>query len=108
MITLTETAAEAVKKILEKEEKSDWGLRVGVSGGGCSGLNYALEVEEKANESDVQGESHGVKWFVDPKAYLYLNGIEIDYVTSMLGGGFKFSNPNAKKSCGCGTSFSVE
>jgi iron-sulfur cluster assembly accessory protein len=108
MIKLTESAAGAVKEILKRENKEDWGLRVGVSGGGCSGLNYDLEVKEGPQEGDQVGESAGIKVFIDPKAYMYLVGTEIDYVTSMLGGGFKFNNPNAKKTCGCGTSFSPE
>jgi iron-sulfur cluster assembly accessory protein len=107
MIKLTQTAAAAVKRLLEREEKQGWGLRVGVSGGGCAGLNYSLALEESAKEEDFVTESEGVTLFVDPKSLLYLSGVEVDHVESMMGSGFKFSNPNATKSCGCGTSFSV-
>ncbi|MBN1475146.1 iron-sulfur cluster insertion protein ErpA [Candidatus Sumerlaeota bacterium] len=107
MIKLTQTAAAAVKRLLEKEEKQGWGLRVGVTGGGCAGLNYSLALEESAKEGDCVTESEGVTLFVDPKSLLYLTGVEVDHVESMMGSGFKFSNPNASKSCGCGTSFSV-
>jgi iron-sulfur cluster assembly protein len=107
MIQLTEAAAEAVKRLLEREQKPDWGLRLGVTGGGCAGLNYSMALDEQSKDGDVVGDSHGIKIFCDPKSYLYLNGIEVDYVESMMGSGFKFNNPNAKKSCGCGTSFSA-
>ena len=107
-ITLNEVAAAAVKALLKREGKEAWGLHVGVSGGGCSGLNYDLEVVEKARDGDHVGESHGIPIFCDAKSYLYLNGTEIDHVSSMLGSGFRFNNPNAKKTCGCGTSFSPE
>lgn len=106
MITLTESAAAAINELLKKENKESWGLRVGVTGGGCAGLNYDLELQETPKEGDMSCDSHGIKLLCDPKSYLYLNGTEIDYVSSILGGGFKFSNPNAKSSCGCGTSFS--
>ncbi|NUP88455.1 MAG: iron-sulfur cluster assembly accessory protein [Candidatus Sumerlaeia bacterium] len=106
-LTLTETAAAAVKRLLEKEQKPAWGLRMGVTGGGCAGMNYSMAIEETPKEGDVVSECHGVRVFVDPKSYLYLNGVEVDYVESMMGSGFKFSNPNASKSCGCGTSFAV-
>lgn len=107
MIQLTETAAMAVKRLLEREQKPGWGLRVGVTGGGCAGLNYSLAIEEKAKDGDHISECHGISVFCDPKSYLYLNGTTVDYVESIMGSGFKFENPNATKSCGCGTSFST-
>ena len=105
MITLTETAATAVKSLLEREQKPQWALRLAVVGGGCAGLNYTMEITEQAEDGDHVTESHGVKLVCDPKSQPYLNGTEIDHVESVMGSGFKFSNPNAQSSCGCGTSF---
>lgn len=107
MVTLTETAASEVKRLLKMEKKEEWGLRLGVSGGGCSGLNYTMAFDEKPNDDDAIGDVEGVKVFIDPKAYLFLNGMTIDYSTDLLQGGFRFVNPNAKRTCSCGTSFAV-
>ena len=82
-------------------------LRIAVEGGGCSGFTYFLEFAEDAGKGDRTLESFGVKLFIDPKSYLYLMGTEIDYVDSLAGAGFKFQNPNARRTCGCGESFSV-
>jgi iron-sulfur cluster assembly accessory protein len=106
MITLTEVAAEKVSDLLTKKP-DHVGLRVGVRGGGCSGFTYFLEFEDKVAEIDRQLESHGVTIIVDPKSYLYLMGIEIDYLDNLNGAGFKFNNPNARRTCGCGESFST-
>ena len=106
MITLTEVAAEKVTELLIKRPDRI-GLRVGVRGGGCSGFTYFLEFEDKINTNDRELESHGVKIIVDPKSYLYLMGIEVDYLDNLNGAGFKFNNPNARRTCGCGESFSI-
>ena len=81
--------------------------RIGVKAGGCSGLNYVLDIVEGPESNDRTFAMHGLNIFCDPKSYLYLNGLEIDYESNMTGGGFKFANPNARRSCGCGTSFAV-
>ncbi len=108
MITLTPTAAEHVKKMIEKEQKPNLGLRVGVKGGGCSGLSYVLSLDEtEPKQFDSIFEQEGVKILVDAKSQLYLDGTTIDYKESVMGGGFEFNNPMAKKSCGCGTSFTA-
>lgn len=106
-IELTESAAEEVKRLLEAEKKSDWGVRLGVKAGGCSGLSYSMDLAAGPEEKDKVNESHGVRVFVDPKSYLFLNGMELDYSRQMIGGGFQFKNPNATRTCSCGTSFSA-
>jgi iron-sulfur cluster assembly protein len=83
------------------------GLRIAVVGGGCSGLSYKLEFQKEPVANDKVFEQAGVKIFVDPKSFLYVKGLTLDYSGGLNGTGFTFSNPNASKSCGCGTSFSV-
>ena len=107
MITLTENAAKKVKELIDKNEKKPIGLRAGVRGGGCSGFSYLLDLVYEPQEKDRKLESFGVKVFIDPKSYLYLMGTTIDYIESLNGAGFKFTNPTAKRTCGCGESFSV-
>ncbi len=107
MITLTEFAAEKVRDLIAKRPNPTVGLRVGVRGGGCSGFSYFLEFAEEQKESDRELDSHGVKLLVDNKSFLYLAGTEVDFQDGLGGSGFKFSNPNAKRTCGCGESFSV-
>jgi iron-sulfur cluster assembly protein len=107
MIGLTENAAVKVKELIETRPSPTAGLRVGVRGGGCSGFTYFLEFAEAPNKGDRELVSHDVKLFVDPKSYLYLMGTEVDFVDSLAGSGFKFGNPNARRTCGCGESFSV-
>ena len=108
MITLTSTATQEVKRLIEKEQKPNLALRIGVKGGGCSGLSYVLAIEEASpKQYDTVFEQDGVKVLVDAKSHLYLDGTTIDYKTSLMGGGFEFSNPLAKKSCGCGSSFTT-
>lgn len=107
MITLTETAVKQVKTLLDQQSKQSYGLRVGIAGGGCAGLSYKFSFEEKPEEKDKVIEQDGVKVFIDPKSYLYLNGMQIDYHSDLMSSGFVFNNPNAKSACGCGTSFSV-
>lgn len=107
MISLTESAAGKVGELIEGRDGDSAGLRVGVRGGGCSGFTYFLEFADAANKGDRELESFGVRLYVDPKSFLYLMGTEVDYVDSLAGAGFKFVNPNAKRTCGCGESFSL-
>ena len=108
MIKLTEFAAEHVDRLIAKEGP-DTGLRVGVRGGGCSGFTYYLEFASlnSAVDNDKIVTSHGIKLMIDKKSYLYLMGTDIDYIDGLDRSGFKFINPNAKRTCGCGESFSV-
>lgn len=105
-VFMTQEAIAEVKRMIAKESRPDAGLRVGVKGGGCSGLSYFLEFSEK-KEKDNEFVYEGVKVFVDPKSDLYLNGTTLDYVDTLQEKGFRFVNPNASKTCGCGESFSV-
>ena len=104
MITLTEFAAKKIKILLT--EKEETGIRAGVQGGGCSGFTYKLEFDNQ-DDNDRVINSHGVNLYIDPKSYLYLMGTEIDFIDDLNQSGFKFVNPNAKRTCGCGESFSV-
>ncbi len=105
MITLTPAAASKVRETLEKKGMTDAGLRVRVVGGGCSGLQYNLDLETQERKGDKTFESNGVRVYVDLKSLLYLKGTEIDFVDALQHGGFKFKNPNAHGSCSCGESF---
>ena len=107
MVTVTEIAAEKIKNLLAREGRLDFGLRLRVVGGGCSGLQYKLEFSEEPNGDIDVIESNGVRVFVDMKSALYLAGSELDYDDGLMGQGFKINNPNAKNQCGCGESFSV-
>ena len=108
MITLTPAATQHVKKLIEQEQKPNLGLRIGVKGGGCSGMTYVLSIDEASpKQYDSVFEQDGIKVIVDAKSQLYLDGTTIDYKGNLMGGGFEFENPLAKKSCGCGTSFST-
>ena len=108
MIGVTERAAQEVARIIAEQKLSDnTALRVGVKGGGCSGFSYTLGFDDTLSEVDQVSEVAGVKVVCDPKSFLYLNGTEIDFEDNLMGRGFKFGNPNAAKSCGCGESFSV-
>lgn len=111
MITLTEKAAQAAKKFIEARNLSleNCILRLGVKGGGCSGLTYTLNIEDKdqVTENDIIEESNGIKVVIDNKSILYLEGITLDFEDGLSGSGFKFINPNSTKTCGCGSSFSV-
>jgi len=106
-LALTETASKHVKKILEEQKLQGVFLRMGVKGGGCSGLSYSLEFDSEVGPHDKKFEVDGVAVVCDAKSYLYLNGTTLDYVTEGLQGGFTFINPQAKSSCGCGTSFTA-
>ena len=105
MITLTDKAASKVKELLERENKSGMALRAGVKGGGCSGFTYTLDFDSRKNESDQQFEDKGIQIVIDAKSFLYLAGTQLDYTESISGAGFTFQNPNARRSCGCGSSF---
>ena len=108
-ITVTEAAATKIKELLSEEGKAESGLRVFVQGGGCSGFQYGLMIEEGgAGVGDQAYESNGVKLFVDPVSVSYLKGAEVDFVDTVTGGGFTIKNPNATSTCGCGQSFSVD
>jgi iron-sulfur cluster insertion protein len=105
MVTVTETAAKKVQDLRLEEGKPEWGLRLRVVGGGCSGFSYELGWEDAEQDGDQIVESRGVKVFVDPMSTQYVSGAEIDYVDSLYGSGFSITNPNSKGSCGCGHSF---
>ena len=104
MITLTKFAANKIKTLLT--EKEETGIRAAVQGGGSSGFTYQLKFDNQ-DEKDEVIESHGVNIYIDPKSYLYLMGTMIDFVDELNQSGFKFINPNAKRTCGCGESFSI-
>lgn len=104
-VNVTPLAASKITEELSKEAKSDIGLRVYVQGGGCSGFQYGLIVEEAPGTTDHVFESNGIRLFIDPISARYLKGAEIDWVDNIAGGGFTIRNPNAKSTCGCGQSF---
>lgn len=107
-IQVTEKALEKIRAALKKENISptEGGLRLGVQGGGCSGLSYNIKFDTQPRERDRIFEYGDVRVFVDPKSFIYLHGMVLDYQETLMTQGFVFSNPNAQKSCGCGTSFS--
>jgi iron-sulfur cluster assembly accessory protein len=107
MITVTDTAAGKIKSLLDREGHPDFGLRMKVIGGGCSGLQYQMGFEDAPGEDDSTIETHGVKLFVDMKSALYLAGSQLDFDDGLMGSGFQVKNPNATNQCGCGESFSV-
>jgi iron-sulfur cluster assembly protein len=107
MIQLTETAISKVKEILAMQDPKPAGLRIAVVGGGCSGFNYSMAFENQPNMLDKTYNFDGLKVFIDQASMLYLDGAEVDFVETLEGSGFKFSNPNVKTTCGCGSSFSV-
>jgi len=104
-IYITDEAVETVRNLLEEKDVPDFGLRVFVAGGGCSGLQYGMALEAEARPYDHVIERGGIKVFVDPTSMMYLNHATIGYEDSLMGGGFKIDNPNAVSSCGCGSSF---
>jgi iron-sulfur cluster assembly accessory protein len=108
-VVITPNASAEVKKFMEQEgvDPAKGGLRVSVQPGGCSGFKYGLLIEDEAAEDDLVVHQEGWRVFVDPFSAQYLNGVIIDYVTSMMGSGFTFKNPNATGGCGCGSSFSA-
>ena len=107
MLSLTENAQAAVGKFIESSAEPVSGLRVSVTGGGCSGFQYGMALEADAKEGDTVIECGAVKVYVDPQSAPLLNGVIIDFLDGLEGSGFKFENPNATNSCGCGSSFSA-
>ena len=107
MIQLTDTAVVKVNEILGMQEPKPAGLRISVVGGGCSGFSYSMAFENTPNMLDKTYSFGPLKVFVDQASLLYLDGAEVDYVETLEGSGFKFSNPQVKSTCGCGSSFSV-
>jgi iron-sulfur cluster assembly protein len=108
-IHLTELAALKIRALLEKDgvPLDQGGLRVGVQGGGCSGLSYAMRLDTQSRPRDKVFEEHGARIFVDPKSLLYLNGTTLEYEETLMRQGFVFQNPNAARNCGCGSSFTA-
>jgi iron-sulfur cluster assembly protein len=107
MVQMTEKAVGKVREILDSQEPKAAGLRIAVVGGGCSGFSYSMAFENQPNMLDKTYSFGGLKVFVDQASLLYLDGAEVDYVETLEGSGFKFSNPQVKSTCGCGSSFSV-
>ena len=106
LVRLTEGAGCKVLKLIEKEKSGEF-LRIAISGGGCNGLSYKMKFTDEPKRGDILVRTAGAMVLVDSKSALYLKGAEVDYSNSMIGGGFKFLNPNAQSSCSCGESFSV-
>jgi iron-sulfur cluster assembly protein len=107
-VTITATAVTEVQRFLEEQGSGEAsGLRVGVLPGGCSGFQYGLNIDDEPAADDLVFETNGVRLFLDPFSLQYLNGCEIDYVSTFQGSGFTFNNPNASGGCGCGSSFTA-
>jgi len=108
-IHVTEKALKRIRAVLSKEgiSSQEGGLRLGVIGGGCSGLSYSIKFDTQPRERDRIFEFDGVRVFVDPKSFIYLHGMTVDYEETLMRQGFTFTNPNSSRSCGCGSSFSV-
>src|SRR3989440_8066056 len=108
-VQVTERALERIRAAMEKENVSpeQGGLRLGVQGGGCSGLSYNIRFDSQPRERDRVYDFEGVRVFVDPKSFIYLHGMVLDYEETLMKQGFNFVNPNSSKSCGCGSSFSA-
>jgi len=104
-IEISKLALEEINRIIKIKEIEGWGLRLGVKGGGCSGFSYMMDFEEESKEHDKIFSIEDIQVFVDPKSYLYINGMTLDYSTELIGGGFQFINPNASSTCSCGQSF---
>jgi iron-sulfur cluster assembly protein len=107
LIKVTSAAAQKVSSLLQRQGRPKGVLRVAVVGGGCSGLQYKMDLQDQPASRDILVESNGVKVVVDPKSALYVTGSELDYVDALQDGGFKVKNPNAASSCSCGESFSA-
>ena len=106
-VTMTDAAVKEVKRLLDLQGITEGGLRLGVKGGGCSGLSYTVNFDDKVGEFDTVTNIEGVNVIVDAKSAIYLQGMTLDYQKDMVSGAFKFINPNASKTCGCGESFSA-
>ncbi len=107
VVTLSESALKEVKRLMNVQGLTEGGLRLGVKGGGCSGLSYTINFDEKIGQYDTVYEIDGIKLIVDAKSAIYLQGTQLDFQKDLMGGSFKFVNPNANKTCGCGESFSA-
>lgn len=107
-ITVTPAAANAVKELLAKRDLTGFGLRIFISGGGCSGYQYGLALEDNIRENDITYDMHGIQIVIDEVSINYLQGANIDYVDELMGSGFKITNPNAVSTCGCGQSFRTQ
>lgn len=107
VVTLTESALTEVKRLLDLQNLTEGGLRLGVKGGGCSGLSYTVNFDEKIGAHDQVYEIDGIKVIVDTKSAIYLQGTQLDFQKDLMSGSFRFVNPNASKTCGCGESFSA-
>ena len=107
-LSMTEYAAQKIKEAMAKEGMTEGGLRMSIVGGGCSGFSYSLNLDSSAHEDDIVVEQNGVKLFVDPISQQYVHGTMLDYKDGLHGAGFQFVNPNAVRTCGCGTSFAVD
>src|SRR5689334_24476614 len=107
MISLTPIASSKVKEIMSMQNPVPSALRVAVVGGGCSGFQYHMAFENQTNDSDNVYDFSGLRVLVDQMSEMYLDGVEIDYIETLEGAGFKFNNPNVKSTCGCGSSFTV-
>jgi iron-sulfur cluster assembly accessory protein len=108
VVNVSATAASKINELLAEENKQESGLRVFVQGGGCSGFQYGLMIEDSPADSDQVFQSNGVKLYVDPISVRYLKGAEVDFVDNIAGGGFTIRNPNAVSTCGCGQSFTTD
>ncbi len=106
-IAFTAKAVEMVLNAMTQENLTGYGIRVGVVGGGCSGFQYSMDFENEQKDGDQVYEQGGVKVYLDPMSAMYLQGVTVDYVVGLQGAGFKFNNPNAKNTCGCGQSFTA-
>lgn len=107
VISLSESAVKEVKRLINVQGLTEGGLRLGVKGGGCSGLSYTINFDEKIGQYDSVYDIEGVKVIIDAKSAIYLQGTQLDFQKDLMGGQFKFVNPNANKTCGCGESFSA-
>ena len=107
IVTLSESAVQEVKRLLNVQGLTEGGLRLGVKGGGCSGLSYTTNFDEKIGPHDSVYEIEGIKVIVDAKSAIYLQGTQLEFKKDLMGGSFQFVNPNAEKTCGCGESFSA-
>lgn len=106
IVTITPAAAEKIKSMMTKEGKTDYALRFGVVTGGCAGLSYEMKFQKNPYDNDIVFEQQGLKVIINQESAEFVKGVQIDYVDTLRESGFKYSNPNAKSSCGCGTSFS--
>ena len=107
MIQLSDSAKIEVQKLTAEQKRPDAFLRIGVKGGGCSGMTYDVKLDEKEESLDRVFDLNGIKVVCDSKSFIYLDGMTIDFSNELVGGGFRFVNPNASGTCGCGTSFAV-